>query len=83
MQEISNVSVNGLTGLSYIDKVENGAKATESRDQVTVSSEVDRIYCDVPDKLQVNFGGSNAINIEKFGLKDTGKLPMISTEQIN
>ncbi|CDS10766.1 hypothetical protein LRAMOSA11252 [Lichtheimia ramosa] len=69
--DISSVSVKGLKGLTFIDKVQNGAKATESRDEVTVSSEVDRIYCDVPDKLQVNLGESNVIHIEKFGLKDT------------
>lgn len=61
-----------MKGLTFIDKVQNGAKATESRDEVTVSSEVDRIYCDVPDKLQVNLGESNVVHIEKFGLKDTG-----------
>lgn len=74
VQDISKVSVKGLTGLTYVDKVQNGAKATESRDEVTVSSEVDRIYCDAPNKLQVNFGGSNVVDIEKFGLKDTGTL---------
>lgn len=83
-QEISGVSVKGLKGLTFIDKVQNGAKATEYRDEVTVSSEVDRIYCDVPDKLQVNLGESNVIHIEKFGLKDTGMyiLQKMSTSKL-
>ncbi|KAI9278227.1 galactose mutarotase-like domain-containing protein [Phascolomyces articulosus] len=68
---IADVTVNGLKSLHFIDKVANGAKESESRDQVTVASEVDRIYCDVPDHLQVNFGKEYSISVEKTGLKDT------------
>ncbi|KAI8141571.1 galactose mutarotase-like domain-containing protein [Fennellomyces sp. T-0311] len=68
---IADVTVDGLKSLSFIDKVQDGAKGDETRDQVAVASEVDRIYCDVPDKLQVNFGKEYSIAIQKTGLKDT------------
>ncbi|KAI9319100.1 galactose mutarotase-like domain-containing protein [Dichotomocladium elegans] len=68
---IAAVSVAGLSGVSYIDKVENGAKSAEARDVITIASEVDRVYCDAPDKLQINMGGSEAVIIEKFGMRDT------------
>ena len=64
----------GLKSLSFIDKVQDGAKGEETRDQVAVASEVDRIYCDVPDNLKVNFGREYSIAIQKTGLKDTGTL---------
>lgn len=65
--------MDGLSSLKYIDKVRGGAKGVEDRDKVTVSSEVDRIYCNVPDKIQLSVDGNTRIAIEKSGLKDTGK----------
>lgn len=72
-QDISKVSVEGLKDKTFIDKVQGGAKDTETRDRVTVSSEVDRVYCNAPDSLRVDLGNGQSIGIEKVGLKDTGK----------
>ena len=69
--------MDGLKSLNFIDKVANGAKESETRDQVSIASEVDRIYCNVPDSLQVNFGKDYSIAIEKTGLKDTGSYQLI------
>ncbi|KAL1935937.1 hypothetical protein VTP01DRAFT_71 [Rhizomucor pusillus] len=69
--DISKVSVEGLKDKTFIDKVQGGAKDTETRDRVTVSSEVDRVYCNAPDSLRVDLGNGQSIGIEKVGLKDT------------
>ncbi|KAI7848714.1 galactose mutarotase-like domain-containing protein [Circinella umbellata] len=68
---IADVTVDGLKSLHFIDKVANGITESETRDQVTINSEVDRIYCNVPNHLQVNFGKDYSISIEKTGLNDT------------
>ncbi|RKO96805.1 galactose mutarotase-like protein, partial [Caulochytrium protostelioides] len=44
---IGDVSVTGLQGVRYVDKVADGAEATETRESITVDGEVDRVYVDV------------------------------------
>ncbi|MEI7732623.1 MAG: D-hexose-6-phosphate mutarotase [Verrucomicrobiota bacterium] len=44
--DISAVSVSGLKGLTYLDKVENFATKTETAETIQVAAEVDRIYLD-------------------------------------
>src|SRR5262249_4385325 len=46
--DVTAVSVQGLKGLNYLDKVENFAKKTESNDTIRISSEVDRVYLGTP-----------------------------------
>ncbi|KAG0169698.1 hypothetical protein DFQ28_007046 [Apophysomyces sp. BC1034] len=66
--DIAKVSVDGLTSRTYHDKVQGG-KHVETREQITVSSEVDRVYCDVPDQLTLNTG-NGIVGIQKLNLKD-------------
>ncbi|KAJ3090893.1 hypothetical protein HK102_002343 [Quaeritorhiza haematococci] len=42
--EVSNVAVLGLQSTQFVDKVASSARAVESRDRITISSEVDRVY---------------------------------------
>lgn len=62
----------GLNSYSYIDKVEAGATQVENRDKVTIAKEVDRVYQDVQDHIQVNTAPGQKVLIDKAGLKDTG-----------
>src|SRR5258707_43867 len=42
--DITTVSITGLRGATYLDKVANFAQVTEAHDAIRVSSEIDRIY---------------------------------------
>ena len=42
--DISAVSITGLKGTNYLDKVANFAEKTETNDVIRISSEVDRVY---------------------------------------
>ena len=47
----------GLAGLSYEDNTEGGAAYTELAEAVRVRGEVDRVYLDAPDLLQLRRDG--------------------------
>lgn len=51
--DISAVSVVGLKGVSYEDKVDNFAKKTETNDAITIASEVDRVYFDTTGTVEI------------------------------
>jgi D-hexose-6-phosphate mutarotase len=51
--DISAVSVTGLKGVSYLDKVANFAEKKETDDAIKVSSEVDRIYQNTTDSVEI------------------------------
>ncbi|CAO3636799.1 unnamed protein product [Cunninghamella echinulata] len=71
VKDIANVSVEGLQSYTYADKVLGGATDVENRDKITISSEVDRVYQNVKDHLELNLGDGNKITIDKSGMKDT------------
>ncbi|KAI8376500.1 P-loop containing nucleoside triphosphate hydrolase protein [Radiomyces spectabilis] len=71
ISDVDKVSVSGLNGCQVIDKVEGGKKGTESQQNVTISSEVDRVYMNTPDQLHIIVGDAPVVNIEKSNLKDT------------
>ena len=51
--DINNVSVTGLKGVSYYDKVDNFAQKTETDDAVCIASEVDRVYFDATGAVEI------------------------------
>lgn len=51
--DVTEVSVTGLKGLSYLDKVANFEKKTETNDAVRISSEVDRVYLDATGSVEI------------------------------
>jgi D-hexose-6-phosphate mutarotase len=68
----SAVSVTGLKGASYLDKVANFAKKKESGESIRISSEVDRIYLDTTEAVEIQdqkFG--RKVRVEKHGSVST------------
>lgn len=43
MQDISKVAINGLLGVTYIDKVLNATEHKQSDSSVKITGEVDRV----------------------------------------
>ncbi len=67
--DIAQVTVLGLEGTEYLDKVDGGAQKTQSG-AVTVAQEVDRIYLDVPPKLVIDDGSlGRKIHVTSSGSK--------------
>ncbi len=65
--DIAKTTVQGLAGTSYIDKVAGGEVKTQTGD-VTITSEVDRIYQNVPSRLVIDDGAwQRRIVIESVG----------------
>src|SRR5215475_5280427 len=60
------ISITGLKGHNYLDKVANFAQKTESEDAIRISSEVDRVYLNASGTVEIGDGrlGRN-IRIEK------------------
>jgi D-hexose-6-phosphate mutarotase len=53
VEEISATRIVGLKGVSYLDKVANFEKKTETEDAIRISSEVDRVYLDTTGPVQI------------------------------
>jgi glucose-6-phosphate 1-epimerase len=51
--DVRRAAVEGLRGVTYVDKVYNGAARVEEREEVAIRGEVDRIYRHAPDRLGV------------------------------
>ncbi|CAO3688124.1 unnamed protein product [Umbelopsis ramanniana] len=71
ISDISKVAVNGLSNLTYIDKVQNAAKLVEENEKVTFAGEVDRVYANVPEEVTIEEDGQAKYLIVKNGMKDT------------
>lgn len=56
--DITQTTVEGLDGTTYVDKVDAG-KEKPQRGPVTIASEVDRIYQNVPSRLVIQDGALN------------------------
>jgi len=70
--DISSVSVAGLKGVKYLDKVENFAEKKETGDSIKVSSEVDRIYQNTTEAVEIlDQKLGRKIRVEKHGSVST------------
>ena len=70
--DVTAISIYGLKGVSYLDKVANFAQRTEMEDAIRISSEVDRIYLNTTTALEIHdprFG--RKIRIDKQGSNST------------
>jgi D-hexose-6-phosphate mutarotase len=66
VEDIAGTSIVGLTGVSYLDKVDNFARKTETHDAIRVSSEVDRVYLDATGTVEIRDAHmQRVIRIEK------------------
>ena len=70
--DIGDVSIAGLQGLSYLDKVDSFAQKTETADAIRIDSEVDRIYLDTPGPVEIQDRKlGRKVRIEKSGSAST------------
>ncbi|HWW01568.1 MAG TPA: D-hexose-6-phosphate mutarotase [Candidatus Acidoferrum sp.] len=51
--DITAISITGLKGVSYLDKVANFAQKVETGDAIRIASEVDRIYLNTSDDVAI------------------------------
>lgn len=54
VEDITQVSIHGLKGATYLDKVESYAQKTDTDDAITISSEVDRTYLDTTSAVEIH-----------------------------
>ncbi|KAL8091321.1 putative glucose-6-phosphate 1-epimerase [Apium graveolens] len=68
---ISDVRVEGLKALDYLDNMQNETRTTEQGDALTFQSEVDRIYLSTPSNISIlDNGKKRTYVIHKDGLPD-------------
>lgn len=72
VSDISNVTVSGLKGAKYVDKVANFAQKTETAAAIRIGSEVDRAYLNTTAPVTIRDPGFHRrIRIEKQGSLST------------
>jgi glucose-6-phosphate 1-epimerase len=70
--DITQVSVTGLKGIHYLDKVENFARKLESADTIRIASEVDRVYLNTTGPVEIHDAKlRRTISVEKSGSAST------------
>jgi glucose-6-phosphate 1-epimerase len=52
--DISQVSITGLQGVHYVDKVEQFAHKQETGDAIKIGTEVDRVYLNTPGTVEIH-----------------------------
>ncbi len=72
ISDISNVSLTGLKGHAYIDKVANFARKTETGDTLRIDSEVDRVFPNSTGTIEIHdTQWRRKIRVEKTGSTST------------
>src|SRR6266567_2305009 len=70
--DIRAVSISGLKGSSYLDKVANFSRKTEMEEAIRISSEVDRIYLDTTGPVEIRDTRlGRRVRVEKSGSAST------------
>ena len=70
--DIKAISITGLKGARYLDKVANFAKKTETAAAIRIASELDRIYLDTSDDVAVlDPRHGRTIRVAKHGSRST------------
>lgn len=70
--DIASVKVSGLKGVNYLDKVGGMTERTETNDEITIASEVDRVYMDTTATVKIHDGKlRRTISVEKEGSAST------------
>jgi D-hexose-6-phosphate mutarotase len=70
--DVTAISINGLKGLTYLDKVAGFVEKTETSDALRIASEVDRVYLDSSGTVEIldpRLG--RMIRVEKWGSAST------------
>jgi glucose-6-phosphate 1-epimerase len=72
VKDINQVSITGLKGGSYLDKTDNYQRKLESTENIKVQGEVDRIYLNTANAVEIHDSGlGRRIRIEKTGSHST------------
>src|SRR5262245_43434751 len=72
VSDVTAISISGLKGLAYLDKVANFALKKEGEEALRIGSEVDRIYLDTTGPVELlDPSFSRRIRIEKHGSAST------------
>jgi glucose-6-phosphate 1-epimerase len=70
--DISQVSITGLKGIHYVDKVEQMARKQETGDSIRIQSEVDRVYLNTPGTVEIHDAKlGRTISVVKSGSAST------------
>jgi glucose-6-phosphate 1-epimerase len=70
--DIGAVTISGLKGINYLDKVANFCEKTESNDTIQISSEVDRVYLNTSTPVEIEDAKlKRKIRIDKNGSQST------------
>jgi D-hexose-6-phosphate mutarotase len=70
--DISQVSITGLKGVHYVDKVDQFARKLEAGDAIRIDSEVDRVYLNTPGSVEIQDAKLNrTISVVKSGSAST------------
>ena len=73
IHDIKDMSVYGLQGCTYADKVTGILTNTEERNAITIAGEVDRVYANISNKTKIrikNVTESLGIDINRINLPD-------------
>jgi D-hexose-6-phosphate mutarotase len=70
--DIAQVSIAGLKGTTFVDKMDNSARKVESADAIRIEGEVDRVYVNTPDAVEIRDAKwRRVIRVEKSGSAST------------
>jgi glucose-6-phosphate 1-epimerase len=71
ISDVAKMTIRGLNGCEYLDKVQDFARFTQ-KDGIVIESEVDRVYVNTPDDCVIEDKGlKRAIRIAKYGSLST------------
>lgn len=68
--DVTTVKILGLKGVTYKDKILKGAETTEEQDEITITSEVDRVYAKAPSTVTVVDREKILFKVERSTLDD-------------
>lgn len=54
VSDIGATHVEGLSGLKFLDNMQNRQEGTDEQDVISINGEIDRIYVKAPDQLKVS-----------------------------
>ena len=70
VDDVASVSVEGLEGVRYVDKVDHGEAAVEVSSHLRIAGETDRVYLDVPGDVRVAGSASGTLVSSREGFPD-------------
>jgi glucose-6-phosphate 1-epimerase len=71
VEDVRRAAVQGLAGVRYRDKVEDGKESVQAEDALEIAGETDRVYMDAPGTLRIrDEAGGRTIVIERTGFAD-------------